>query len=566
MARLTIKGPDGQIAHTLDLDEGSSVLVGRHPAPEQLEAGPENARAVKLATVEAASVSGNHLLAWAERDGVCALDLSSRNGSFLQLPPARTVRGLGESVVIQLARASQDRATADEPLAPTWTRERDFADALKESLVDWLRRQGIRASVSIVTKPAADVSPPGRVPLASGEALDIVPVATTDVSWSRTLEQLWRWTSRQNSVFEAEQQTRQEGMILSSTAIRQAHREVVRAAQSAAHTLLLTGASGVGKELLAEVFHRHSRRSGPFVAVNCAMFSKELMRSELFGAEQGSFTGASRRIVGAVERAEGGTLFLDEIGELPPELQPVLLRFLDRREFELLGHYGKPRRADVRVVAATNSNLRDRARAGDFRADLWFRLSVHVAEVPSLRGRWEDIEAYLRSLPGEAGTSSLFDALSPPAVDLLRQHPWEGNFRELTNFAERLPRGAAPGNIDVASCRKTLELGSLRPLHPAPPAPSEAPHADWAELTSRAVRCYVEDHGREPTSWDDQKEWNEKYLKPLVFFQLSGAASQPRPSDEEGLTALASRSAALVHADRGTAAKQLGRYFERYGG
>jgi hypothetical protein len=95
--------------------------------------------------------------------------------------------------------------------------------------------------------------------------------------------------------------------------------------------------------------------------------------------------------------------------------------------------------------------------------------------------------------------------------------------------------------------------------------PADGPHADWAELTARAVQCFVEDHGREPTNWNDQKEWNEKYLKPLVFYQLSGAAKQPAPLDEDALAALASRAAAQVQADRGTAAKQLARYFERFG-
>jgi DNA-binding NtrC family response regulator len=355
-------------------------------------------------------------------------------------------------------------------------------------------------------------------------------------------------------------------MILASSAIRGAHRDVVEAAQSDARTLLLTGASGAGKEMLAEVFHRYSGRSGAFVAVNCAMFSKELLRTELFGAEPGSFTGATRRIIGAVERAQGGTLFLDEVGEMPSDVQPMLLRFLDRREFEQLGHYGKPRRADVRVVAATNRDLREATRTGAFRADLWYRLSVHVVDVPPLRARWEDIETFLRTAPIEGPARSLFDALSPAALELLQAHPWEGNFRELTNFVERLPRKASPGGISAATCERALERGALRTvtrMSPQPAQQASAPH-DWAELAGRAVRAFVQDHGREPSSWDDQKEWNEKYLKPLIFFHLSGAAQQPPPMDEDALSQLASRSATRVQADRGTAAKQLARYFELF--
>jgi len=562
-----VKGPDGQTAHTLELDETAPVLIGRNPDSTLLSATRRAGEAPPaLVQVEAASVSSNHLLAWAEQGLVCVEDLGSRNGSWLKLPSEQAIRTESTSAVVQLARASRESSSGDEPPAPVWQSARAFGGTLREALERWLAQQGIGANVGLVENPTSAIPPPNRVPLANGEALDIVPLATTDVSWSRTLERLWRWVARQNSVFEAEQQTREEGMILASTAIRGAHRDVVDAAQSDARTLLLTGASGAGKEMLAEVFHRHGGRSGAFVAVNCAMFSKDLLRSELFGAEPGAFTGATRRIVGAVERAQGGTLFLDEVGEMPSEVQPMLLRFLDRREFEQLGQYGKPRRADVRVVAATNRDLRDATRSGAFRADLWYRLSVHVVDVPPLRARWEDIETFLRATRLEGPASSLFDALSSDALELLRGHAWEGNFRELTNWAERLPRQAASGGINVATCQRALESGSLRPVTRASPPPPHAstPHADWAMLTLRAVRAFVEDHGREPANWDDQKEWNEKYFKPLIFFHLSGAAQQPVPVDEDALSSLASRSATQVQADRGTAAKQLARYFERY--
>jgi DNA-binding NtrC family response regulator len=563
-----VKGPDGQAAHTLELDEAGSVLIGRNPDRSLLADTATSAREpLRLLPLEAASVSANHLLAWSEQGQVCVEDLGSRNGSWLKLPRAQVIRTPADDAVVQLARASREPNDSDEPEPPVWRGKGDFADALRNSLERWLQQQGIAARVSVVHRLGDGVPPPNRIPLASGAGLDIAPLATTDASWSRVLERLWRWVARQSALLEAEEETREEGMILASSAIRGAHRDVVEAAQSDARTLLLTGASGAGKEMLAEVFHRHSGRSGAFVAVNCAMFSKDLLRSELFGAEPGSFTGASRRIVGAVERAQGGTLFLDEIGEVPAEVQPMLLRFLDRREFEQLGQYGRARRADVRVVAATNRDLRDAIRSGSFRADLWYRLSVHVVDVPPLRVRWDDIETYLRTLPVEGASHSVREMLTPAALDLLRNHPWEGNFRELTNFVERLPRGAAIESVSVATCQSALERGSLKPLGKPSPVPQsgELPHANWAEIATRAVRSFVEDHGREPLSWDDQKEWNEKYLKPLIFFHLSRAATQPAPVDDEALAALATRSASQVQADRGTAAKQLARYFERYG-
>jgi DNA-binding NtrC family response regulator len=565
--RLTLKGPDGQSTYTLELDASGSILIGRSPDLQQLpELDARQREPLSLLTLDAASVSANHLLAWAEDGEVCVQDLGSRNGSWLELPRARSVKSGSADAVVQVARSSREHDANDEPSTPTWRGKGDFAEALRRAIEHWFDQQGMRAQVTVIQHQGDGVPPPNRVPLASGAALDIVPIATTDVSWTRVLERLWRWVARQSALFEAEEQTREEGMILASSAIRSAHRDVVEAAQTEARTLLLTGPSGAGKEMLAEVFHRHSGRSGAFVAVNCAMFSKDLLRSELFGAEPGSFTGASRRIVGAVERAEGGTLFLDEIGEIPAEVQPMLLRFLDRREFEQLGQYGKPRRADVRVVAATNRDLRDATRSGEFRADLWYRLSVHVVDVPPLRVRWDDIDTFLRTTRLDGTEHSVRDALSAPALAVLKGHAWEGNFRELTNFIERLPRASAIGSINIATCQRALERGALRPLaKPAAAAPGVA-HANWAEIAARAVLSFVEDHGREPGNWDDQKEWNEKYLKPLIFFHLSGAAAQSKPLDDEALSALASRSAAQVQADRGTAAKQLARYFERYGG
>lgn len=566
MPRLIVKGPDGQSTHTLELDAAGTVLIGRTPDLSQLnEASRAEREPFSLLTLEAASVSANHLLAWSEQGEVCVQDLGSRNGSWLELPPSRVVATATESAVVQLARSSREQDDGDEPRAPTWRGKSDFAEALRGSLEAWFERQSVRAEVSVVEHADDSVLPPHRVPLASGAALDIVPLDTTGAGWSQLLERLWRWIAKQSALLDAEEGAREEGMILASSAIRSAHRDVVEAARSQARTLLLTGASGAGKELLAEVFHRHSGRTGAFVAVNCAMFSKDLLRSELFGAEAGSFTGASRRIVGAVERAEGGTLFLDEIGEVPAEVQPMLLRFLDRREFEQLGHYGKARRADVRVVAATNRDLRDATRSGAFRADLWYRLSVHVVDVPPLRARWDDIETCLRTSRLEGTPHSVFELLSPAALELLKAHAWDGNFRELMNFIERLPRGATLAGISAQLCQRALERGALRPVpRQAATVAADGAHANWAELTTRSIQSFVEDHGREPQSWDDQKEWNEKYLKPLIFFHLSGAVSQGRPVDDEALATLASRSATHVQADRGTAAKQLARYFERY--
>lgn len=563
LPRLIARDPDGRHVLTAELDERRALLIGRAPDPQAVRLAPDvSGRSIEAAPVDGASVSANHVIVWCEQGTACVRDMESRNGTWLRLPAAETLRVSGPEVVLQLAQAAGGTAADDEPSAPTWTAGGDYAQGVADSIERWLEAHRIEAHATVVTDPAESGGAPTRIPLATGESLDITPRGTVNASWSRLLMQLWRWTARQNAVFKTEEETRREGMILASRPIRAAHREVVEAATRGAPCLLLTGPPGAGKEMLAEVFHRHSGRSGPFVAVNCALFTKELLRSELFGAEAGSFTGATRRIVGAVERAQGGTLFLDEIGELPGDVQPMLLRFLDRHEYERLGQYGKVQRADVRVVAATNRDLREATRTGQFRADLWWRISVYEVEVPPLRTRWDDVNAYLEAVRGDDGRGSLREMLAPEAIEILRTHPWEGNFRELRSVAERLSRA---GPIDVAACRRALDRSSLSRA-PSRPSPVPTESADWSALVSRAVQAFVEDHGREPNVWDDQKEWNEKYLKPILFFHLSGAASHPPPTSDEALRSLASKLAVTVRADRGTAAKQLERYFERFRG
>jgi DNA-binding NtrC family response regulator len=292
------------------------------------------------------------------------------------------------------------------------------------------------------------------------------------------------------------------------------------------------------------------------------MFNKEFLRSELFGAEAGSFTGATHRIMGAVERAHGGTLFLDEIGDMPFDVQPMLLRFLDRGEYERVGGYGQSRAADVRLVCATNKDLRAASLRGDFRADLWFRLSIQVVEVPPLRERTADVVAYLQRRELSTGVSA-YDALAADALKLAQQHRWDGNFRELANFVERLPPEARAGSIDVATCRRALELGALvaPSTRTAVSGAASGTLDGWAELAAAAVRAFAADYGQAtPATWDEVKDLIEKYLKPLLFAHLTGLGSETERGSVD-IGALAAR----IDADRGTIQKQLARYLERFG-
>jgi DNA-binding NtrC family response regulator len=204
-------------------------------------------------------------------------------------------------------------------------------------------------------------------------------------------------------------------------------------------TVLLQGETGTGKELAARAIHAASaRRERPFVAVNCAALPRELVESELFGHEKGAFTGATQQRRGRFELADGGTLLLDEVGELPPEAQAKLLRVLQERSFERVGG-SQTLRVDVRVIAATNRELKAHVDAGKFRADLYYRLNVFPLVLPPLRERREDIPALVQHLAEKAARrlGRSLEAVSPAFLERAAKHDWPGNVRELENVIER---------------------------------------------------------------------------------------------------------------------------------
>jgi NtrC-family two-component system response regulator AlgB len=205
-------------------------------------------------------------------------------------------------------------------------------------------------------------------------------------------------------------------------------------------TVLLLGESGTGKNVLARAMHKRSRRApAAFITVSCPSLSRDLLESELFGHVKGAFTGAHVDAIGKIAAAEGGTLFLDEIGDLPPEVQAKLLRLLQEREYERVGD-ARARKADVRVIAATNRNLSEAVVAGQFREDLFYRLNVITITLPPLRDRLVDLariaNKQLRFFGARSGRNSLL--FSPEALSVLQQYSWPGNLRELRNVIERV--------------------------------------------------------------------------------------------------------------------------------
>jgi formate hydrogenlyase transcriptional activator len=229
-----------------------------------------------------------------------------------------------------------------------------------------------------------------------------------------------------------------EEIVGSSESLVQALGQVARVAPTDS-TVLVTGESGTGKELIARAIHKRSRRADrPFIRVNCAAIPQSLIASELFGHEKGAFTGATERRLGRFELADGGTIFLDEIGDIPADMQVALLRVLQEREFERVGG-GRTVSVDVRVIAATNRDLKAAVDAGTFRLDLFYRLNVFPVRVPSLRERKDDIpilakyfiERYARS------TGKKIKNINRKTLELLQAYDWPGNIRELQNVIER---------------------------------------------------------------------------------------------------------------------------------
>ena len=229
-----------------------------------------------------------------------------------------------------------------------------------------------------------------------------------------------------------------EEIVGYSAPLRRMLAQVARVAGADA-TVLILGETGTGKELIARAIHRNSKRSSrAFIRVNCAAIPPTLIASELFGHEKGSFTGAVQRRIGRFEAADGGTIFLDEVGELPPEAQVSLLRVLQEREFERVGS-NRPLPVDVRVLAATNRDLKSAVAQGKFREDLYYRLNVFPIEVPALRDRADDIpllaEYLVRRFAQKAGKK--IGHVDGRTLELLRAYDWPGNVRELQNVIER---------------------------------------------------------------------------------------------------------------------------------
>lgn len=283
----------------------------------------------------------------------------------------------------------------------------------------------------------------------------IIPLLSRAVDKART-------NRRRNAATAAGSTGQGFDAIIGSSKPMRAAVELARKVAGTDTSVLLTGETGTGKEVFAQTIHRAGKRKDrTFVAVNCSAFAKDLLESELFGHTAGAFTGAAKNKKGLMEEADGGTLFLDEIGEMPVDLQAKLLRVLESGEFIKVGET-KPTKVNMRVIAATNRDLPAEIAAGNFREDLYYRLSVFQIKLPSLGERPSDIDEYARHFTNvfAAKMDKPVETIEPGYLELLRRHPWRGNIRELRNVVERSMIMASDGVLRAEDLPVELQHGA----------------------------------------------------------------------------------------------------------
>jgi two-component system nitrogen regulation response regulator NtrX len=291
--------------------------------------------------------------------------------------------------------------------------------------------------------------------------------------------------------------------------------EAVRRAAPTNATVLLLGESGVGKELVARTIHRNSPRAGQrFIQVNCAAIPEELIESELFGHEKGSFTGATEKQIGKFEQADRGTIFLDEIGDMSPKTQAKVLRVLQEQEVERIGS-ARTIKVDVRVIAATNKHLEEAIQRGEFREDLYFRLNVIPIVVPPLRERREDVPLLVQHFAKRTSEEHNLKPkrVEPAAMEALQRYRWRGNIRELRNTIERLLIMTPADVVRVEDLPREIAGGGPPPVATgddeggaaAPQVADRSPAAGTLrEFKDAAERAYLVQKLRE-TNWNISK-------------------------------------------------------------
>jgi two-component system, NtrC family, response regulator AlgB len=325
-------------------------------------------------------------------------------------------------------------------------------------------------------------------------AADYIPKPFTPEQIRQVLGRIGQRRKLEGRVAELESQLSNDApttdLTTSEPAVQRVFELGLKAAATPA-TIMILGESGTGKTVLARKIHESSpQRENAFVTVSCPSLSKDLLESELFGHLKGAYTGAVAETWGKVSRADGGTLFLDEIGDLPLEIQPKLLRLLQEREYERVGE-ARTRRANVRVIAASNRNLEQAVKDGRFREDLYYRLNVIVLRMPALRERQSDVEgiamSYLRFFSRQC--CKRIEGFSAPVREAMRGYAWPGNLRELRNVVERAVILAGGDHIELADLPENLGHG--QPLSAQPQTAQAGERISLEELETAHLRRVI---------------------------------------------------------------------------
>jgi two-component system, NtrC family, nitrogen regulation response regulator NtrX len=349
------------------------------------------------------------------------------------------------------------------------------------ALLEELKAEGISAPVVMMSGQAHIEMAVKATKLGALDFLE-KPIATDKLLL--TVENALRFGRLESENRQLKQRLGKHEIVWRGEAMGRVMQQVERVAAGETRVCIL-GETGTGKELVARTLHeRSARSSGPFVAVNCAAVPAELIESELFGHEKGSFTGASGRHTGKFEQADHGTLFLDEIGDMPLHMQAKLLRVLEEGEIERVGSE-KPVRVDVRVLVATHRDLQEQVQKGTFRQDLFHRIYVFPLVLPPLRERREDVPGLVTHFANQVSLLNGWKAVpfTDDAITALQAQSWPGNVRELRNMVERLMLLAANGKVDVETVRLAM------PAAPsiAAPAVGKGALADRVEGFEREV-------------------------------------------------------------------------------
>jgi two-component system, NtrC family, nitrogen regulation response regulator NtrX len=334
------------------------------------------------------------------------------------------------------------------------------------SLLEDLKAQGVSAPVVMMSGQAHIEMAVRATRLGALDFLE-KPISTEKLLLA--VDNALRLQRLENENRQLRQRLGKHEIVWRGEAMRRVMTQVERVAASATRVCIL-GETGTGKELVARTLHERSARAdGPFITLNCAAVPPELIESELFGHEKGSFTGASGRHTGKFEQAERGTIFLDEIGDMPRPMQAKLLRVLEENEVERIGGE-KPIRVDVRVLVATHRNLEALVKEGGFRQDLFHRVYVFPLALPPLRERREDIPSLVEHFAAQVSAQNGWKPLpfTAEAIEALQQDSWPGNVRELRNVVERLMLLAPDGTVDLTTVRLALPQRSSALMNAIP--------------------------------------------------------------------------------------------------